>query len=477
MDSNQVKIVEKVTEKFDNSDILGYIVPGAVFLLGIYIHDEIFGLGLFGNLQERFAFAFDTEVWYNTIFLVVPFLLFLCYSLGHLIATFSSIIMDKWAVERIFGFPYQRLLDIGAYPDDFERSKREYYKLAMSIFLGLVIYFAVKREFDIVVKILLIAWAGVLGLKIGTSSLVQPDIKDRYSRRDPKKKQTRIGKFFGRLFKRPLSAANITTDLPLQHRIEKLIWKLLKWPLKVLNSPYDLFTSGLLSLLIMQKTLSVEFRKECCKMFEETFGLNPKEAGTETYWLTYIYVCEKSPVCASKIHRWLCMYSFLRNFAISLFLLFIYGIVISSTVYPTSGIRHAYLWWCLVTGIGTVIFGVRYYYIYVSYYSKFIFRAFYYLRRSELAQTNKSSIKSTGRKMKMEYEIIGQWEDNGEEMVFVAKAIGDSQRILAKVVIHSDVQTATNMEATLGLKAREEMENAAKEALQIVVAARWKDCS
>lgn len=74
----------------------------------------------------------------------------------------------------------------------------------------------------------------------------------------------------------------------------------------------------------------------------------------------------------------------------------------------------------------------------------------------------------------MEYEVKSQWEDNGQEMVYVAKAVSDSGRILAKVNVHSDIQTATNLEAAIGLSAKEEMENAAIEALQNIVSARYK---
>lgn len=336
---------------FDAYDTLGYLVPGLTTIIGIYLHCGFFGIK--GPINELKAILPQWIVegdfkWHESL-IAITIILYVGYMIGHLVATLSSIIMDKLVVERIFGYPFERLFKgfLEPRPKDIEKNKRKFYRVALALFLAELIWIAAIGPYNRVSLCLVIAIAIFLLLKLGYTYLNQKDVRDSYDLRDVNDKQRKIAEW---------------------------CWKyLVKWWL--LKFSYVIFNSWayfLLSLLRMRKPFNEEFRRKFVIKFEQVFDLKAKDVGTDVYWLTYSYLCQRRPACTKLLHKWLSQYGFARNLAISFFLLFVYGITMNAIYHP----EGPYLAWCIVTGVTAVLFGLRYFYLYYNYYSKFVFRAF-----------------------------------------------------------------------------------------------------
>lgn len=341
MDNEHVKSLWR----FDAYDIFGYLIPGATTLVGVYVHGRMFGVDVvFDKTKEVFP-DLGGLAWHESLIWILLFTM-LAYITGHLVASISSLVMDKWVVERIYGFPYQRLFKNYIGVSSYERQKRCFYKGMMGLMLGFLIYLAV-RSFDRISLYVLIGLGVVVLIKVGFTVLNQRDIRTPYAHRGEESRQ---------------------------YRFAAWCWKyVIRWWLMPLAYVFDLVCYSLLSFWRLQKPFYPEVQAKFVEKFEEKFGVNPEEAGTDVFWLTYCYLCQNKPACTRLIQHWLNLYGFGRNLAVAFFLLFIYGVIMKNFY---TGDPYDYLTWCLLTGIGAVLFGLRYYYIYYNYFSKFVFRAF-----------------------------------------------------------------------------------------------------
>lgn len=157
----------------------------------------------------------------------------------------------------------------------------------------------------------------------------------------------------------------------LQTKFANFLWKwLFSWFLKPFTWGFDLILKSILCILRMQKPFTREFQDLFVKKFVETFKMSPSGVDTEVHWLTYSYLCQNDPDSMVRIRRWLTQYSFARNVSTAFILLFFFNIIMSKIDNP------AFLYWSLATGAGSILFLLRYYYLYYNYYSKYIFRAF-----------------------------------------------------------------------------------------------------
>lgn len=348
---------EKEIFTFDAYDKLGYLVPGLTTIIGICLHYCMF-LGIetpskevtkdvTKELNEILPLLFKIDFKWHESLIAITIFLYVGYIIGNLVATLSSIIMDKLVVERIFGYPFERLFKDDLEPHRIEKNKRYFYRVALALFLTEIIWIAAKGPYNRVSLCLVISIGIFLLLKIVYTLLNQRDFQDSYDLRDVNHWQRKIATWCWKyLFK----------------------W----WVVWVSGFIFELWAKALLSLFRMQKPFREEFRRKFLIKFEQVFDMDAKDIGTDVYWLTYSYLCQQETACTKLLHKWLSQYGFARNLAISFFILFVYGITIN-TFYNLEG---PYLAWCIVTGVTAVLFGLRYFYLYYNYYSKFVFRAF-----------------------------------------------------------------------------------------------------
>jgi len=360
--SDESKNESKGILRFDVYDVFGYIIPGGTFIAGIYAHMRLFSVTCIQDMVSQVLPHLGSSgsnpsqsppsSWPSFLSMATAFL-FLTYITGHLVASFSSVIMSKWVTERVLGFPHMRLFKDVLKPSDYEKRKTYFHKTLLTIFLTLLLVLTVFGRVDRILVYLVGSYVLLAIVKIIFTTLSLPDIQAPETELPEDSLRRKIGNWFW-------------------------TWTIRWWMYPLTWLFFDSWTSLLLSLFRMRKPFTVEFQKRFEKNFEEVFDMKIDEAGSDVFWLPFCYVSEKCTASAKLITQWLRLYGFARNLAISLFLLFIYGVVMHrfcpAGKYQAE--KNEYLFWCLITGICAVIFGVRYYYLHYNYFSKFVFRIF-----------------------------------------------------------------------------------------------------
>lgn len=343
--SNTDKEVQKKLFEFGEHNIFGFIVPGAVLVTGICLHIKIFNKNAFNEgLSKFFSFIkFDEANWPSFISISIA-CLFCFYILGHVIALFSSALIDKLLVERTKGYPFQRLFNKTIPITWYAYRMKRFYKATILLFMPFIVCISLKGIGDLRVFWLLLPCSVMLGLKIFMSILSLRQIDDPYSFRDPNCLHRKIGDFLW----------------------IKVFW----WLLLPFIWGFDFFSKTTLATLRLYKPFTEDFQRQFIEKFNRLFKLDPKKVDTEVHWLTYAYICKNSPESIVSLTRWLILYGFARNLSAVFIILFFYNIIFNDNNSP------AFVLWNLLTYVGFLVFLLRYYYIYYSYYSKYLFRAF-----------------------------------------------------------------------------------------------------
>jgi len=360
---------KKALLRFDVYDIFGYLIPGVILLVGIYVHMKVFDVKC---LQDPLSKVFlpcnsiDNNPGQNTsnfpifssplFWRLMTAFLFFAYIIGHLVASFGAVILDKWVSERVLGFPFKRLFKNVLPLSDYDKRKTCFHKALLVNFLVMLIVLAILGPSNRYFLFLLSFFVLLALIKIGFTWFSLEDIQAPSSERP---------------------GSNW------RHKVVDWLWKwMIRWWLRPLGLIFfDSWANLLLTMFRMRKPFSKVFQEKFSAHFYKAFDLDLKKENLETeiFWLPYCYVSEKAPASARLMHHWLCLQGFARNLAVSFFLLFVYGIAMDK--FCPSGMYHAekyeYLCWCFITGISAVLLGLRYYYLYYNYFSKFVFRAFF----------------------------------------------------------------------------------------------------
>lgn len=126
--------------------------------------------------------------------------------------------------------------------------------------------------------------------------------------------------------------------------------------------------------LCLNEKFGAEFIREYQKEFEKYFEMKPQDVGSENYWLSYCYIRSQSPHLDAAVRNFLHMYSFARNVCSAMYISLI--VVIILNIWKYSVPQWLIILWGLSLLLTALLLLIRYYYLYSSYYSKFIFRSF-----------------------------------------------------------------------------------------------------
>jgi len=165
---------------------------------------------------------------------------------------------------------------------------------------------------------------------------------------------------------------------------------LLVWyekPRKIGCQIYNVISNLLSIFLNTRGGFSDAFIDRYKNSFVENFKLKPEEEETNNYWFPQYYVVNKSPEIALPVNQWLRLYGFARNIATSFYLAFLYSCMLLlyyETQIPGGFkvIEFSCLYIFLIPlsyFFLSFLMLVRYYYLYVGYYTKYILRAYVYL--------------------------------------------------------------------------------------------------
>ena len=203
------------------------------------------------------------------------------YSLGHVIATVSHIIIDRVLIDGIEGYPINFLLDI-------PRESREYseatFKYLFAFFNLFLLVPVLPIQYSTVYTILLIILALILLLV--------------------------VQRFIIMLVRRRPNGHTIT------HKIGDIkLFRLFLYPSNIFIDPWiDFFRK----LLGMDRRFSNQFIKLFKNKFSKRFcGLKSAEEGSDNYWLSEFAVTSKDEIHNRTLQTWLHLYGFARNVSAS----------------------------------------------------------------------------------------------------------------------------------------------------------------
>ncbi|SIN65421.1 hypothetical protein [Algoriphagus halophilus] len=353
--SNDKEVNNRSYFPFNSYDVFGYLIPGSIFLVTIYVFDfwakktmgfkhnpiytlfELFRPPNFDGSQNSFS-SFEA-----VIFILIT--LISVYLLGHIISIISSFYIDRVLIKKGHYYPISRFL-IG-------ESKNT------------VASNAVKSNFIFINVSLSISYL-LSGIYISLA----------YSVYSP----TTI--IWHSLICFCYLISIIGLILSISYTKHFTFWEL---PQKI----YNYLTLVLKNIVGKGHDMSdstIEIYKE---FVEKKLRLDPLNPNTDVYWMTYLYVSRKSPSAVRTLLNWLHLYSFSRNVATAFYLSFIYSILsiglnshqVSSNSFGNFGKFNVligliipFMFLCC-----SFIFLLRFYYLYNSYYSKFLVRSAVYL--------------------------------------------------------------------------------------------------
>jgi hypothetical protein len=162
------------------------------------------------------------------------------------------------------------------------------------------------------------------------------------------------------------------------------VCRAVEWIFTIVTFPYNVIAVLFGRYLHTQNAFQQNFRDQYQRAFENLFKGDPKQAGTNNFWFSVIHVKQQSPNLAELAENWHRLYSFARNLGAALYLAFLYCLVwLLEEGRYLSGLSHyntlVLLSVPLVFFMGALAMLIRYYYLYVAYYTKYVFRCFVYL--------------------------------------------------------------------------------------------------
>ncbi len=321
---------------FDLYDFFGYLFPGVLFSTNMFIFYNIinpgFYAGWFSTPQNAFDIPFVVSI------AIVVGAIVIMYSLGHIIATISHIIIDRVLIDGIEGYPVNFLLRI-------KRPKRPYseatFKYLFASFNALLIIPALPLSYPLVLKLIIITISCI-------GFLIMQRIIIMVVRISPNGHER-------------------------AHRVgDKNPFKLFLIPARLIIDPAIEF---LRKLLGMDRGFSDTFIKLYRELFSARFGgLNSLQENSDNYWLPAFAAISNEEVHDRTLNTWLHLYGFSRNASASLYLSS--TLIVGHLIYNPqtfTGLVPLFLGtqWFLAS-----LFGIRYWILYSHYYSKGVIRAF-----------------------------------------------------------------------------------------------------
>jgi len=352
----------RVRIPFTSYDVFGYVIPGTILLVAIYLF-EVWARHEIGTschtpiytiLKQARTIVFSQD-WVLSIFLIFIFLI-IAYAIGHLIATLSSLVLDRILIYKGYGYPYKFLLNIKSKKNLQHPIRKPYYR---GMFFWLNFYIILRYvNFSFLSNVTIIHDIAD-GLGWFLLSCLFAKIIGSHIRAHPK---GRIYRFFY-----PGKGRHIRNAY--------------KWfNVRIFAAIYDGITNTLSSYIDSRKAFDEKFIEKYRECFIKNFGLDPNESSTNNYWLSYCYVVDNSQTFNSMLANWLHLYAFSRNLSTALYIAFIYGFI--SLRFQINSLSNSNLVLILLPilfFLASLLMLTRYYYLYVLYYSKFLFRSFVYL--------------------------------------------------------------------------------------------------
>jgi hypothetical protein len=321
---------------FDLYDFFGYLFPGVLFVASVLFFYNNLSPGFYNHWFSYSSNQYEIPFVIG-IALVVGAIVIL-YSLGHIIATLSHIIIDRVLIDGIEGYPINFLLKIPHTTREYSEASFKYLFACFNILLLLpALPFQYSTIFVLIIVILFLILL-LIGQRIIVMLVHNRANGHEIARRIGAKKSTRL----------------------------------LLVPSIYLFDPAIEF---LRKLLGMDRRFSDRFIELYRELFSKRFnGLVSIEEGSDNYWLPAFDATSIDEIHDRTLHTWLHLYGFARNAAASLYLsssLIICYLLFKKEAYTDLVPMQLGIQWVLAA-----FFGIRYWILYSHYYTKGVIRAF-----------------------------------------------------------------------------------------------------
>jgi hypothetical protein len=374
--------LQRVPVSFTVYDFFAYLVPGSAFLAAVLLFD-IWTLQVLE--QENISRATVHVPLFTSLSLVyneipsnswlLPTLygfgvVVVAYITGHLIASVSSLTIDRFLVSRGHGYPYRALFRIPPSAD------AEWWEISSAFVRGLFFWFnlyLLARYAHVLVasyrgpsgfwESVLAGLADIIGWLIAGFTIVVMLIS-----------QLRRRARFHTLRRQP--AGKFVWHVGV--RVMQVVW----------FGPYNLIFMPLFSTLNIYRSFDSRFVDVFIQRFKEKFKMDPNQSDTNSFWMSYIYIITHSPPLAAMAVNWRNLYGFARNLATAFYLAFMYSaiwIMIYKDKIVGIDVRVARVHIALPLILFILAAGMllRYFYLFVAYFSRFVFRSFVFLTETE----------------------------------------------------------------------------------------------
>jgi hypothetical protein len=338
-------------------DFFSIVFPGVAVLLSAYFFEELYfasqAVGQSGPVSCCLAVHWLLkEVWRNSgnassQAAIVAISVCIIYLAGQLVSSIANFFLDRIFVYKCYGYPYEHMLLDDQKKDVYvDYCSRRFYRGSIFWLHVAAFSFALYDIYntELIFGIITIACTGIFCVAVLIHLLSQF------------------------LYKR-----QIKIERPFKYFIKKyvLCYRILMNPIQHINQ----------TAKPMQKDMCVKYKE----LFKHDFGIDPLTAESDNFWLSLFYVRQKDAQMSELIQRWHQTAIFARNMATSFYMAFGYSAVI--LWYETAWKKHFihapdnFRLTVALSGLFAlaIFLVIRFYYFYVSYYSKCLFRAFVFL--------------------------------------------------------------------------------------------------
>jgi len=335
---------------FDLYDFFGYLFPGMFFGVGLFVVHALFSgtqtVAIVAQAQSLATAFKDFKFVEAVLVLVVIFLMF--YVFGHLVASFGSLLFEKKLLKGIFGYPTQYYLDVR---EKHQRKVAEsVYKITFMLFNATLIIGILSIDFPKYEAPFLACLKGLKWLLIIWFLLL-------------------LG------FRPLLTWVQKRFVLAWLETVRKLAVASLYWTVFFLIDLPITLVFGSTGVLKRFDPDTIDAYK---RKFYNDFELDVDEVDTNVFWLSYVFLVQHSPNSLPTIRNFLHMFSFARNTAAATFLLLAITLsvkyVFGAQITPGNAML-LYMFSMILYIFGLVML-LRYFYLYSSYFTKYILRSY-----------------------------------------------------------------------------------------------------
>ena len=151
-----------------------------------------------------------------------------------------------------------------------------------------------------------------------------------------------------------------------------------------LRAPYEIAVKPLSRTFDTRRAFDQVLIDKYEENFKRLFGMNPSTAESNNYWFSLLFVRENSNRLSRILSHWQMMHEFSRNLSTAFYLAAVYTLFWVGNhqeLFPSPAVNgtRIILWFpAALLGLAVSLL-IHFYYLYVCYYSKFLYRAFVFL--------------------------------------------------------------------------------------------------